>query len=656
MESASCDIAFSDLRFTIQSGKETLRLLQGVSGACRSGRLTAILGPSGSSKTTLLKFLAGCISGGKQDGTVLINGTPVRDTAFKSRLALVWQSDILLPTATVREAVLTSALLRLPSSMSRAQKESRVDHILEELDLARVKDHLIGQDIDGTMSGISGGERRRVSVGISLVTDAQAIFLDEPTTGLDSESAETLMQLLARLAQKRGITVVCTIHQPSSDICSLFDDAMLLSGGKMLYNGSWEEAETYMAIAGFGRPLQRNLAEHLLWLAKDRAHAVPNLAKLHTLSWKVHSALEEANVTGVDSAHVLQEILIEEHESTLKGKGVIEVPSPASVLHVDYLSDTCSRSSSQPTEESASSSTPVFWDNRSDRSGKFEGVDCSGKGASHLRQTGILCARFARSWLRSPVSLSMQALQYGIAAALMGAMYYRLPGDVSAGVYDRVASLWFVGMVVIFMSGNSALTISYTQKPLLRREVYAGHYSYLPYYIAKTLTTLPLQLAYATLYVLMTYFLVGYQVAAANFFYYAAIIFLLILISETLGMLCSGAFRAELTGAIVLQAIYVPLLMFVGFFQTTTPPCFEWLKRISYATYGYSALVKNEFSGLTLQEEGGFYTTDASELIPTNIQTGFSLGANAAILISILVGLRIVQYIQMRIIIAAKFL
>ena len=74
-------------------------------------------------------------------------------------------------------------------------------------DLARVKDHLIGQDIDGTMSGISGGERRRVSVGISLVTDAQAIFLDEPTTGLDSESAETLMQLLARLAQKRGKTV-----------------------------------------------------------------------------------------------------------------------------------------------------------------------------------------------------------------------------------------------------------------------------------------------------------------------------------------------------------------------------------------------------------------------------------------------------------------
>ena len=170
MENVSCDIAFNDLRFTIQSGKETLQLLQGVSGCCRGGRLTAILGPSGSSKTTLvrtprpkcpaclcglglskslsigasqhafillclyqridalfgrlessteenicclacersmtgfpvqLKFLAGCISGGRQEGTVLINGTAARDTCFKSRLALVWQSDILLPTATV---------------------------------------------------------------------------------------------------------------------------------------------------------------------------------------------------------------------------------------------------------------------------------------------------------------------------------------------------------------------------------------------------------------------------------------------------------------------------------------------------------------------------------------------------------------------------
>ncbi len=113
------------------------------------------------------------------------------------------------------------------------------------------------------------------------------------------------------------------------------------------------------------------------------------------------------------------------------------------------------------------------------------------------------------SYMQKPLTYCFHAVKDADAVyACAGAMYWRLPGDVTAGVYDRVASLWFVGMVVIFMSGNSALTISYTQKPLLRREVYAGHYSYLPYYIAKTLTTLPLQLAYAMLYILMTYFLV----------------------------------------------------------------------------------------------------------------------------------------------------
>ena len=90
--------------------------------------------------------------------------------------------------------------------------------------------------------------------------------------------------------------------------------------------------------------------------------------------------------------------------------------------------------------------------------------------------------------------------------------------------------------------------------------------------------------------------------------------------------------------------------------QTTTPACFEWIKRISYATYGYSALVKNEFRGLSLLEAEGFVVPDASELIPTNIQTSLSEGANVGILVGILLGLRIIQYIQMRISIAKKML
>lgn len=108
---------------------------------------------------------------------------------------------------------MTSALLKLPQAMPRRDKQRRVEQILTELELQAVKHSRIGQDIDGASSGISGGERRRVSVGIGLVTDAAVLFLDEPTTGLDSDSAATLVHLLSHLAVAKRRTVVCTIHQ-----------------------------------------------------------------------------------------------------------------------------------------------------------------------------------------------------------------------------------------------------------------------------------------------------------------------------------------------------------------------------------------------------------------------------------------------------------
>ena len=177
-------------------------------------------------------------------------GQPIVPADFRRRSSVVWQSDVLLPCATVREAIMTCALLQLPQSVPRAAKAKRVDQILAELELGKVANSRIGQDIDGAATGISGGERRRVSVGIGLVTDAAVLFLDEPTTGLDSDSAATLVALLSHLAVSKRRTVVCTIHQPSSDICELFDDLLLLASGRLMYCGRWRGVDAYLAGAG----------------------------------------------------------------------------------------------------------------------------------------------------------------------------------------------------------------------------------------------------------------------------------------------------------------------------------------------------------------------------------------------------------------------
>ena len=164
---------------------------------------------------------------------------------------------------------MTSALLKLPQAMPRQDKQRRVEQILTELQLQAVKHSRIGQDIDGASSGISGGERRRVSVGIGLVTDAAVLFLDEPTTGLDSDSAATLVHLLSHLAVAKRRTVVCTIHQPSSDICEMFDDLLLLAAGRVLYCGRWRGVDAYLGNCGMPRPAHRSTAEHILTVSKD---------------------------------------------------------------------------------------------------------------------------------------------------------------------------------------------------------------------------------------------------------------------------------------------------------------------------------------------------------------------------------------------------
>ena len=117
-------------------------------------------------------------------------GKEIDPADFRRKSSVVWQSDVLLPCATVSEALMTSALHKLPQAMPRRDKQRRVEQILTELELQAVKHSRIGQDIDGASSGISGGERRRVSVGIGLVTDAAVLFLDEPTTGGAAAAAQ----------------------------------------------------------------------------------------------------------------------------------------------------------------------------------------------------------------------------------------------------------------------------------------------------------------------------------------------------------------------------------------------------------------------------------------------------------------------------------
>ncbi|KAL6053368.1 ATPase, variant 2 [Balamuthia mandrillaris] len=271
-------IDFEDVRYSVKlpwpTRTESIRqhllfrrkvkreLLRGLSGHLRPGTLNAIMGPSGAGKTTLLNFLSGRLKRGSSSGDVLINGNK-RGHEFKYMSAYVMQEETLLSNLTPRELLTYAAYLRLPRTMPWKDKRDRVVKVLEVLGLMRCADTRVGEP--GVKRGISGGERRRVTIGLELMNDPQLIFLDEPTSGLDSATAESVVILLSKLAQQ-GRTVVCTIHQPSTQIFFTFDELLLLARGRFIYTGPIKEVTPYFSALGFPCPSYTNPADHVMHL------------------------------------------------------------------------------------------------------------------------------------------------------------------------------------------------------------------------------------------------------------------------------------------------------------------------------------------------------------------------------------------------------
>uniref|UniRef100_A0A3B4YFE9 Broad substrate specificity ATP-binding cassette transporter ABCG2 n=1 Tax=Seriola lalandi dorsalis TaxID=1841481 RepID=A0A3B4YFE9_SERLL len=221
--------------------------------------LNAILGPTGSGKSSFLDILAARKDPSGLSGEVLIDGAP-QPPNFKCLSGYVVQEDVVMGTLTVRENLRFSAALRLPSSVPQSEKEARVNHLIKELGLTKVADSKVGTQMT---RGISGGERKRTNIGMELIIDPSVLFLDEPTTGLDASTANSVLLLLKRMAS-HGRTIIMSIHQPRYSIYRLFDTLTLLVSGKMVYHGPAPNALDYFANIGYPCEPHNNPADFFL--------------------------------------------------------------------------------------------------------------------------------------------------------------------------------------------------------------------------------------------------------------------------------------------------------------------------------------------------------------------------------------------------------
>ncbi|KAJ3008195.1 hypothetical protein HKX48_008714 [Thoreauomyces humboldtii] len=311
-------LSWEDLKYEIPGDKDKAArtILDGVRGEVRSGEVLAILGGSGVGKTTLLQMLAGRAKPGSWSGTVLLDGRVPEVDLWSQQTCFVDQEDQLHEHITVRETLLFAARLRI--SGSETARQARVEHIITALQLGDCADNTVGTVGN---RGISGGEKKRLAIGVHLLARPSLLFLDEPTSSLDSSSALHLVSLLSKIASADGMAIVLSIHQPRANILPLFTNICLLARGGTAYFGHVNGAISHFARIGFPVPELTNPADHFLdvltsdqtghngtdfvsaWksqnsqiqiLEKADANfkdASPAIAKGHRLSWASETAM-----------------------------------------------------------------------------------------------------------------------------------------------------------------------------------------------------------------------------------------------------------------------------------------------------------------------------------------------------------------------------
>ncbi|KAL3834153.1 hypothetical protein ACJIZ3_008889 [Penstemon smallii] len=281
------EIAFRDVTVTLK-GKHK-NFLRSVTGKIRPGRITAIMGPSGAGKTTFLSALAGKAVGCTVSGTVLINGKTVSIHSYRKIIGFVPQDDIVHGNLTVEENLWFSARCRLSADLSKPDKFLIVERVIESLGLQAVRGSLVGTV---EKRGISGGQRKRVNVGVELVMEPSLLFLDEPTSGLDSSSSQLLLRALRREALE-GVNICMVVHQPSYSLFQMFDDLILLAkGGLTVYHGPVKKVEEYFSSLGINVPERVNPPDYFIdileGMVKTSSSSGVSCAEL-PVRWMLHN-------------------------------------------------------------------------------------------------------------------------------------------------------------------------------------------------------------------------------------------------------------------------------------------------------------------------------------------------------------------------------
>ncbi|KAL6562490.1 ABC transporter G member 26 [Orobanche gracilis] len=580
----------------IEQDHDYKQILKGITGSIGPGEILALMGPSGSGKTTLLKIIGGRLHENVK-GNVTYNDT-LYTPALKRRIGFVTQDDVLFPQLTVEDTLVFAAFLRLPSRMSRRQKYERVELIVKELGLERCRHTRIG---GGFVKGISGGERKRTSIGHEILVDPSLLLLDEPTSGLDSTSANRLIHILQGLAEA-GRTIITTIHQPSSRMFHMFDKVLLLSEGHPVYYGKARDSMEYFSCLRFVPEIAMNPAEFLLDLATGQVNDISIPDEL----FASQQPAEFEKIVVRYLQHKYKDELEPREKEYHRAPKVPESLQLAVQVKKDWT---------------------LSW---------FE-------------QFGILFKRTLRERWRDYFDQLRLIQAFGV-AILLGLLWWKSSTATEPQLRDQIGLLFYI---CIFWTSSSIFGAVYVfpfEKMYLVKERKADMYRLSVYYVCSTLCDMVAHLLYPTFFMCILYFMAGFKRTADCFLLTLSTIQLIAITSQGAGELFGAAVMSIKRAGMIASLILMLFLLTGGYYVQHIPKFMQWLKYVSFLYYGFRLLVKVQYSGEELYEcesEGGCRRLQSSPSFGTVNLEGGRL-KEVSVLIAMALAYRLVAYICLR--------
>ncbi|KUI57529.1 hypothetical protein VP1G_04850 [Cytospora mali] len=469
-DAARLGLSFQYADLSFQPKGMSRPILHNVTGSIDRGSLTAVMGGSGAGKSTFVNVLMGKIT--NTSGIIMVNDAPNKIKRYKKLIGYVPQDDIVLPELTVYENILHSARIRLPRTWADADIQAHVNSVIDCLELSHVRDSLVGSVGKPV---ISGGQRKRVSIGMELAAAPMAIFLDEPTSGLDATAASSIMRTLKAIA-RLGISVIVIIHQPRLEIFEMLDQLILLANGQIIYEGREDYVQQFFENVGFTFPLHGNSGDVITDIITGNGRPYKPKGDI-SKEWLISNWAGSRQHAKMKERHVSIASTISTGSSNRRSL------TPASIINLNRMS------------------TPLGHQSLHDPA-MLEAL--KKRGAPRLKQTWLCLRRAMLQQWRDKTSFCFEMILASLTALLLGLAQHGKKGVLFRGIYrgdfailstavdiSSAPQLSLLTGVAIGLISSAPGVRMFSEEMLLhRREAEAGH-SRLAYFMAKVICVFP---------------------------------------------------------------------------------------------------------------------------------------------------------------------